>query len=60
MKTLKISIIATIAMTIAWWLRLPHMFWPQHPYLADLFMAFVLCIVLQVVWTNPNSAKKSP
>lgn len=61
MKTLKISAVATIAMVIAWWLRVPHKFWPSHPYLADTFMAVVLCVVLQVVWTDPKAgSKKSP
>jgi hypothetical protein len=57
MKTLKISIVATIAMVFAWRLRLPHRLWPGHPYLADLFMALLLCLVLQIVWTD---AKTSP
>jgi len=58
MKTLKITVVATIAMTIAWWLRLPHRFWPGHPYLADVLMALVLCIVLQAVWTDAKTKSK--
>jgi hypothetical protein len=51
MKTLKISLVATLAMVLAWWWRLPHHLWPAHPYLADLFMALVLCVILQLVWS---------
>jgi hypothetical protein len=62
MKTLKISVAATIAMMLAWWLRLPHRFWPGHPYLADFAMALILSILLQWIWTDPkpNSKKQSP
>ena len=55
MKTLKISLVATIAVTVAWWLRLPHKFWPSHPYLADAVIAVLLCVVLQAVWTDPKA-----
>ena len=58
MKTLKITVVATVAATLGWWLRLPHKLWPAHPYLADTFMALVLCIVLQVVWTDPRAESK--
>jgi hypothetical protein len=58
MKTLKISVVATVAMMLAWWLRLPHKFWPSHPYLADTVMAVVLCLVLQAVWTDPKIKSK--
>jgi hypothetical protein len=57
MKTLKISLVATVAMVLAWWLRLPHRVWPDHPFLADFVIAFVLCLVLQAVWTD---AKRQP
>jgi hypothetical protein len=56
MKTLKISLVATIAMILAWWLRLPHRIWPAHPQFADFLMALALCILLQVVWKDGKPA----
>jgi len=58
MKTLKISVVATIALTLAWWLRIPHRMWPAHPVLADLLMGLALCALLQVVWVEPRTATK--
>lgn len=58
MKTLKISMVATIAMVLAWRVRLPHRISPGHPYLADCFMALVLCLVLQMVWTDGKAESK--
>jgi hypothetical protein len=57
MKTLKITLVATIAGTLAWWLRLPHRIWPSHPYLADVLLSLILCVVLQFAWSDP---KKEP
>jgi hypothetical protein len=57
MKTLKITVIATVAMTIAWWLRVPQRFWPAHPYFTDFLMALVLCIVLQATWSDAKKEK---
>ena len=54
MKTLKISVVATIAATVGWWLRIPHKIWPAHPYLADVLVSLALCVVLQVVWSDPK------
>lgn len=53
MKTLKISVIATIALTVAWWLRIPHRISPGHPMMADLMMGIVLCVLLQILWVEP-------
>jgi len=57
MKTLKITVVATIAGTLAWWLRLPHKIWPAHPYLADVLLSLALCFLLQFAWSD---AKKEP
>ena len=57
-KTLKISVVATIALTLAWWLHLPHRMWPTHPMLADLAIGIVLCVLLQVLWVEPKPAAK--
>ncbi len=58
MRTLKISMVATLAATLAWLLRLPHKLWPEHPQFAGFLMALILCLVLEVVWTNPRSEPK--
>jgi uncharacterized membrane protein YadS len=57
MKTLKISLVATIAATLAWWLHLPQKMWPAHPMFADFLLALVLCIVLQVVWSDETKSQ---
>jgi hypothetical protein len=31
---------------------------PAHPMLADLLIGIVLCILLQVLWTEPKSEAK--
>jgi len=59
MKTLKISIIATLASLVGWWLRLPQKVWSEHPYLADFLMALALCVVLQFVWPGPTKSTGS-
>jgi hypothetical protein len=56
-KSLKISLLATVAATAAWFLRIPQAIWPAHPLIADSLLAFVGCVLLQVAWTN---AKKEP
>jgi len=56
MKTLKITLVATIAATMGWWLRLPHKIWPSHPYLADVLLSLILCIVLQFAWSDPKKS----
>ena len=58
MKTLKISAVATVALTVGWWLRIPHRLWPMHPMLADLLIGIGLCIVLQILWVEPKAASK--
>jgi hypothetical protein len=58
MKTLKISLVATLASMLAWWLRFPHRIWPAHPYLADFLIALILCVVLPSVWSDPTSELK--
>ena len=58
MKTLKISLVATFASMLAWWLRFPHRIWPAHPYFADFLIALILCVVLQFAWSDPKSELK--
>ena len=54
MKTLKISVVATIAATLAWWLGFARSIWPAHPQVAAFLLALVICIVLQFTWPEPD------
>ena len=56
MKTLKITLVVTTALTVAWWLHLPAKVWPEHPMLAEFLMALALCVVLQFVWSDAKQA----
>jgi hypothetical protein len=58
MKTLKVSLAATIVSISAWWFRLPQKIWPAHPYLADFLMTLALCVVLMRTWSDPKSEPK--
>jgi hypothetical protein len=60
MKTLKISLIATVAATAAWFMGIPQAIWPAHPQVADVALALVTCVLLQVAWTKAKNAKKEP
>ncbi|MGO9086513.1 MAG: hypothetical protein ACLQBK_14895 [Candidatus Sulfotelmatobacter sp.] len=54
MKTLKISVVATIAGMLAWWLGVARGIWPDHPQFALFLMVLVLGIVLQITWPKPD------
>jgi hypothetical protein len=54
MKTLKITLVATIAAMLAWRLGFAQRIWPAHPQLADFLLALVICIVLQFTWPEPD------
>lgn len=58
MKTLKISLVATLASILAWRLRLPHRIWPAHPQIADFLLALIICLVLQFSWSDPKPEPK--
>lgn len=58
LRTLKISLVATIASVLAWFLHLPQKVWPDHPQFADFLLAVVLCIVLQFIWTDTPAGPK--
>lgn len=57
MKTVKISVVATVASILAWAVHVPQIVWPAHPRFADFLMALGLCIILQVVWADPAKSK---
>jgi hypothetical protein len=57
MKTLKISLVATIAATLAWWFGFARKIWPAHPGLAGFLIALIICIVLQVTWSDSTKER---
>jgi hypothetical protein len=57
MRTLKISLIATIAALVAWQLRIPQRIWPGHPVLGDVLATLIITLVIQFSW--PNAEKSS-
>ena len=59
MKTLKISVVATLASILLWKVRVPHRMWPAHPGVAYFLLALFLCIVIQWTWSDPETAAKS-
>ena len=60
LKTLKISVVASLAATLAWWpLRLPQRLWPEHPIIADFLLTLALTVLLQFAWPDSKSAKES-
>ena len=54
MRTLKISLIATVIATVAsFWageLGLMHRIWPEHPQLAGFLFTLAVCIAVQALW----------
>jgi len=58
MKTLKISVIATLATILAWRVRLPQKFWPAHPQFGALLLAAILCVLLDFVWSNSERTRE--
>jgi ABC-type Fe3+-siderophore transport system permease subunit len=54
MKTLKISLVATIAAMLAWWLGVAQRIWPAHPQFAVFLLALVICLILQFTWSEPT------
>ena len=57
MKTLKISLAATIAAMLAWWLGIAERIWPAHPQLAVFLLALVLCLILQFAWQEQDGKR---
>jgi hypothetical protein len=59
MKTVKISLVATLASMLAWRIHLPQRIWPMHPMLAITLLALALCILLQFAWIEPDQANET-
>lgn len=52
MKTLKISVVATMAALLAWELGIPQKVWPAHPAFADFLLTLIITLVIQFSWAN--------
>jgi 1,4-dihydroxy-2-naphthoate octaprenyltransferase len=59
MKTVKISIVATLTSFLAWRLGIPRAVWPAHPRVADFILALITCLILQIAWTDRNPKSKA-
>jgi hypothetical protein len=54
MKTLKVSLIATVIGTGAWLSGLARMIWPSHPMWAVLFLTIATTVGLWFAWSEPH------
>ncbi len=54
MKTLKVSLIASVIGIGAWMLGLMRAIWPAHPQLAAFFLTLGITFVLMYVWPEPE------
>jgi len=50
LRTFKISLIASVIGTLAWYLGLSEMVWPKHPFVAVLLITAVSYYVLGYYW----------
>ncbi len=57
MKTLKVSLLASVIGIGAWILGLTHRIWPAHPQWAGFFVTIAATIILLYVW--PESGRLS-
>jgi hypothetical protein len=55
MRTLKISVVATLASLAAWLLHFPQRIWPAHPQFTAFLLVLVICLALQFTWTDSKS-----
>jgi len=54
MKTLKVSLLASVIGTGAWMLGLTQKMWPAHPQWAVFFLTIGALVVLLYVWPEPQ------
>ena len=59
MKILKVTLVATVGGTAAWYLGIARMAWPAHPFLADFLISLGLTLALQYAWpgTKPSGQR---
>lgn len=53
MRTLKVSLVASVIGTGAWMLGLTRAMWPAHPQLAVFFLTLASAVVLMYFWPEP-------
>jgi len=54
MRTLKVSLVASVIGTGAWMLGLTRAIWPAHPLWAVFFLTIAAGLVLMYVWPEPD------
>jgi hypothetical protein len=52
MRTLKVSLAASVIGTGVWMLGLSRLLWPAHPYLGVFFITLIATVVLMYVWPD--------
>jgi hypothetical protein len=52
MKTLKVTLIATVAGAAVWYLEIGRMVWPAHPMWAGFLIILALTVALQYAWPD--------
>jgi len=58
MKTLKISVVATLAGMLAWVFGIAQKIWPAHPLFADFLLTLACCLLLQFTWSDAKSSRQ--
>jgi len=54
MKTVTVSLMASVITTVAWMLGLTRAIWPAHPLLAVFFLTVAAGLILRYVWPEPG------
>lgn len=59
MKTLKVSLLASVIGTGAWMLGITRRIWPAHPFWAVFFLTLAFTFLLMYVWPEPQKKSDS-
>jgi hypothetical protein len=59
MKTLKVSLLASVLGIVAWILGLGHKIGPSHPQWAVFFLTLTMTIVLRYAWPEADRSLNS-
>jgi hypothetical protein len=54
LRTLKISLVASLIGTLAWYFGLSNLVWPKHPFVAVLLITALSYYVVGYYWDAPT------
>jgi len=54
MRTLKISLFATVLATGAWMLGISQKLWPAHPFWANFLLTCAALVLAYYIWPKPQ------